>query len=51
MQKEEHRVSGIAVEGGLVGGVATMDGRMRVGMAQKIAGGRGACWVLPLFDV
>ena len=42
MRRQGHRVLGIVVERGPVGGVAAMDGRMQAGMGQKSAEGRDA---------
>ena len=50
LQRQEHRETGIAVEG-LIGGVATMGGRMREGMVQKTGEDRDACSVLRPCDV
>jgi len=51
MQKQGHRVSEIVVEGGPIGGVVTMGGRMQVDMGQRTAGGREACLVRRPCDV
>lgn len=51
IQRQEVRVRGIFAKEGLIGGVATMDGRMREGMGQKTAGDRGACLTLRPCDV
>lgn len=42
MQGQGHRVLGIAVEGDLAAGVATMGGKLQAGMGRKTAEGRGA---------